>query len=276
MRVSKPATSLMKKAACLVVFISITVTGLLTSHKAYDKYVYARQQKELVTAITMLVTKEIDGQSFNYRTNFIRNFIHSNSTHLIDQEFYTHWRDLNLMLTKFHAYATGKTDQKIHMECSTRTKINETLLQSLGYRTRSVDIYQQEPNFPSHSFLEVFNKDTNHWEIQDPDYNIFWKNKHTGERASIQNLIKDPMRNYIPCIDEHLCGDAIPSEQKDHIYHLYNDMDLAITIDRTTDERPLHVNKARFDLNKKAPVKGQELSFCEYMPKNCRGDINIY
>jgi hypothetical protein len=59
------------------------------------------------------------------------------------------------------------------------------VLTALGYRTRDVAIFDSHSNLKSHSFLEVLNPKTGHWETQDANFDIYWRDKQTGERISL-------------------------------------------------------------------------------------------
>ncbi|MCI5166373.1 MAG: hypothetical protein D3903_09810 [Candidatus Electrothrix sp. GM3_4] len=57
-------------------------------------------------------------------------------------------------------------------------------------------------NCASHTFLEVFNTDTESWEIQDPDYNIYYVDERTGNSIATLNLIFGNVDFFTPISDK--------------------------------------------------------------------------
>jgi hypothetical protein len=45
----------------------------------------------------------------------------------------------------------------------------------------------------SHTFLEAYNPDTGHWEINDPDYDIYYVYKNTTARLSTSQILLAPL-----------------------------------------------------------------------------------
>jgi hypothetical protein len=48
----------------------------------------------------------------------------------------------------------------------------------------------------SHTFLEVNNPDSGHWEIQDPDYDIYYVYKATAARVSTSQILLEPLDQF--------------------------------------------------------------------------------
>lgn len=266
----------MRKIVFTIAVAVIVLGGGFLSVNQYKDYQYKIDRKDKFARIHDLYLNEIEDLSVFEQADYIRNFVHKHSVHKIDGEFFSYWRNQNLILDKFYDHAAGKKKGKLHLECSTRTFIQEGLLRHLGYRTRSVDVYQFKENFPSHSFLEVFNPDSSQWEVHDPDYNVFWKNKETGNVASIEDLIRDGIVKYSPCVSKGVCGEALGTKKYKDIMRLDTYFKLAVIIDRDKNYRPLLVNKQGFDLQQAMPTSKGTLPYCEYMPKNCKQSIKIF
>ncbi len=260
-----------------IVLISLSAILYIEGQKHIKEQHDKERIDKQIAIIEPIIEQQLDDKSFHTLTDTVRSFVHKNSIHAIDDEFYAHWKDAPLMMEKLVTYAQNKTGAPPHLECSTRTKLAETILQSMGYDTRSIDVFKQGNKFLSHSFYEVLNPETGRWEVHDPDFDLFWRHIKTGKRASITDLIKDEFSNFEPCWKTDQCGAEFLSQRTmDHITEFETRFGLASIIDRKRNLRPLLVNTKRFDLEKAFDVKGTSLTYCEYREKNCRQDIIKY
>ncbi len=216
------------------------------------------------------------GQGFHATADYARDFIWHNSVHKIDEEFYAHWGNTPVIVSKMISYAQGQHNHPPHLECSSRSGLMSGIMESLGYRVRSVDVYKHLDEFPAHSFLEVLNPETDKWEIYDADYNIFWCRTADGHRAGIKDIISAPdLDAVLPCLAGDICGwSEVFKTGAESLRGYYG---LAVIIDRDADERPLLINRSRFPFEKAAPVSGRaNLAYCEYRAKNCKEKITFY
>jgi hypothetical protein len=151
------------------------------------------------------------GSDFHKRIDRVRAFINDHSIHRMDKEFWATGPHLSAYAAKLIAYARGVSREPVHMECSARSKLMARILRSMGYETRLVAIYNTDTNLQSHTFLEVFNPETQRWETQDPDYDIYWRNKTSGERISLAEAA-EVIDNIEPC-GRSDCGWSIESRE---------------------------------------------------------------
>jgi len=122
---------------------------------------------------------------FHRRLDEVRTFVNDHSVHKIDKAFRANQGRPASFLAGILAHAKGMAAKPIHMECSTRTGAMGQILKALGYDTRVIAIFNSRTNLRSYSFLEVMNPHTKRWETQDADYDIYWRNKSSGERVSL-------------------------------------------------------------------------------------------
>ena len=154
-----------------------------------------------------------------------------------------------------------------------RAGILFNLLKRQGLNVHIVDVFRPEDNFPAHVFVEVFNPETNAWEVQDPDYNISWKVMADGRTASIRDLVSLPSDDFFPCYADGICAFnrtdiklAIKEKVRDYF-------GVAVIRDPETKERHTIFNPEKFDLKWKFRTHNGLKDFCEFAPKNCRGEI---
>ncbi|MBU0859629.1 MAG: hypothetical protein KJ667_06805, partial [Alphaproteobacteria bacterium] len=152
-----------------------------------------------------------DGQSVPEYADAIRLFVNRHSEHKIDEEFYTYWYNVPLMMAMIKAHATVPSSTPAHplphMECATRSAVMYHILQEVDIQTRVVVIYPNENSTASHTFLEIYNPATKRWTIQDPDGNFYWRFKEGAQRAGVADLLRKPVHmTFTPCRDIHTCA----------------------------------------------------------------------
>lgn len=204
----------------------------------------------------------------------LRTFVTRNSIHKIDAEFYSYWHDLPQVIDRMIAFADGLGPPP-HLECASRTELMEAVLTRLGHDTRGVAIFENAAGFPSHTFLEVFDRTNGRWHVQDPDYDLYWQHVASGQRASIFDLVALPFSEVVPCNGTG-CGWTLKSWEGNNAVRLQTYLGLASVVDRDRDMRPLLVNTSRFNLAAPQFVEGATRTFCEFAEKNCRQVIHRF
>jgi hypothetical protein len=201
----------------------------------------------------------------------LRTFVNRNSIHEIDDEFYSYWRDLPQVIARMTAFAQGLGPPP-HLECSSRSELMQAVLPRLGHDTRAIVLYDHAEGFPSHTFIEVRDTATGRWQIQDPDYDLYWTHLASGRRASIYDLLASPLTGFAPCNGIH-CDWSLVSWEGKAAAKLRRYFGLASVVDRERGVRPLLVNTTRFDLAQPQLVEGATRTFCQWAGKNCRQEI---
>jgi hypothetical protein len=214
------------------------------------------------------------GMPFDEQVDRLREFVSRNSIHEIDDEFYSYWHDLPLVMDRMTAFADGE-GLPPHLECASRSEVLEAILARLGYDTRAVVLYEPAEKFPSRTFLEVLNPATRMWQIQDADYDVYWVKRVNGARASVYDLIASPFDAVTPC-NSAACGWPILSWEEKDVEKLRTYLGLAVVVDREKGLRPLLVNEARFDLEQPQLVDDESLTYCDYAEENCRQTIERF
>ena len=267
----------MNKNTLIIVAVTILslaigwgIGGLLLD-RAEDKEKHASY-----AALIPLIGIEEDDQ-FETIADKVRLFIFENTRYSDDADFREIWGDHPVIAKKIAAYANGEAEKRAPLECSARSGAFEIIMTALGYRVRAISVYQYDENYNAHSFSEVQNPRTELWHTQDPQFNIYWRMKETGERASMAQLIEHGFEDYEPCVTPDLCGwDNLPNREGHEAKNLKGHLGLASIKDYQKGTRPLFVNEGRFALSKPQSVKGELKTYCEHVAKNCRGEITIY
>jgi hypothetical protein len=143
----------------------------------------------------------IDSQNFSSeskRIDFVRNWVHENSTHKISaqhEEYAFNTPRVLSMLWKTHLTEKGHA----HLSCGPRAMAMKSILDHLKIQSRIVAIFTDDyPQVESHTFLEVLNKETGRWEIQDPDLNIYYIDRNTLDRIATLRLIFVDLDSIVP------------------------------------------------------------------------------
>lgn len=263
----------MKKFTGLILlFLFVAVCGAIT----YDNY-NDRLEEEAKIAVYAPLLDHVnihEGQTFDQKVDTIRLFLFETTEYSDGPEFKKIWNDHPAIAERINAYVSGEEETRAPLECSARSGVMERMLMHLGYNIRSVSIYKHaKQGYVSHTFLEVQHPETQKWQVQDVQYNLFWRMKEDGRRASIVDLVKYSFEDYEPCITEDLCGWDLPNREGNLAKKLKGHLGLASIIDRHRDERPLYVNMSRFNLDEARPVGDKKLTYCQYRRKNCREEI---
>lgn len=260
--------------------ITIIIISLLTiSAVAFVINTLKDKQKrkdEIAAYAPLIELIEIeDSDDLNTISDKVRLFVNANSIHNIDEEFRSHWGNHKVIGEKIYDYAAKKSNQPVHLECSSRRAAMERIMQGLGYRTRAIDLYSHTPEYAAHSLLEVLDPNTNKWMAQDPGFNVFWKMKDTNTRISMVDAVKFGPKSITPCHTEQQCGwDIEGFGEQQELSALKNYLGMAVTIDRTAKTRDIHYNPTIFPIEKTQPIKGKgQMKYCDYRQKNCRGEI---
>lgn len=257
--------------------VAVVVASGIAGADAYQDYRQEQQDRQAIAALVAQMEIPLT-HGFHAVADYVRSYVWMHSKYQIDEEFYAHWGDTPVILAKIMAHARGDTDKRPHMECSSRSGITSMVLAYPGYRVRSVDIYKHASEYPAHSFIEVQNPETGAWEIQDTDFNMFWRRVADGRRVGIAEIVAaDKLSAFEPCLDDAHCGWAVETRLGKSMANMRDRYGLAVVIDRVADERPLYVNRARFDWDTPVRINGHgALTYCAYRSKNCRGPIRFF
>jgi len=161
----------------------------------------------------------------------------------------------------------------VHLECSTRANILARILQGMGYRTRTLAIYDTSKNLQAHTLLDVLNPETGKWESQDPFYDVHWKSASGRTRISLADSA-EALDLIIPCTSKE-CGWHYVSGEGQAIRKMSRLLDIIAITDKSRDVR-FAVFTKRADLKRVYSKGSRQGRFCEILRKRCRdGFYNI-
>jgi hypothetical protein len=180
--------------------ILLALAGWLINY-AVEKHRFDGNLKKI---ISLLPTS--DQAEPEQRFDAVRHFVNRNSRHAKNEEFRRLLGHENRMVEELIAYATGQRSEPVPLLCGARSNIMSAVLRKLGYETRIVALFDTDDDeLPSHTFLEVKNPETGSWETQDPDFDLYWISKSSGERVSLADGAED-LSAIEPCHRPGECG----------------------------------------------------------------------
>lgn len=228
--------------------------------KTYPQHANIEQEAKKIQNL-LNISAEAD---FNQTVDTVRHFIHKNSEHNMDEEFYSYWHDIPQLIQKIAAASLTPGAAKPHMECSTRVAVMYHILKSMNIDSRPVVIYPDGNGDLSHTYLSVRNPQTDQWHIQDPDYDVFWVFKDTKERASTKDLLFRPIRKtFVPCTDNAQCG------YNNEIEKIIPYFGLVARLDIGADDYDTQVNLDRFGVEKLSWFMRTPQPYCDLFSKGC-------
>ena len=258
------------------IFVTFVAFALIIyAADEYKDYRVGQIKHEAYAEIIPLIGLSDDDDFFT-TVDKIRLFLFENSVYSDGEDFHKIWGQHTLIAKHIIASADGTAGKRAPLECSSRSGVLESILITLGYKVRSIAVYAYGENYNSHTFTEVQDPKTGKWHTQDVQFNIYWKMKETGERASIYELVQHDVSNYIPCRTPDQCHWDLPNREGSFAKNMPEKFGLASIKDYQRGKRPLVVNTKRFDLNTPQKVGEQSLTYCDWIPKNCREEITKF
>ncbi len=203
---------------------------------------------------------------FHKKIDAVRMAVHANSVHKIDEEFRAKWGTGDLE-KDFLRYLKKQSSVPAKMECSARSAMAADILRYAGFDVRQVVVYNVTTGLNSHTFIDVLNPETNKWETQDPDFNIYWRNAKTRERVSYAEVVSD-FTAFEPCFDRG-CGWDLKDSNDRSLDRFSTGYKIVSLIDRKTKKR-FSVHAPDIDPNAVYIHKDKPGTFCDHVRKNCR------
>jgi hypothetical protein len=269
--------SIRRKHIILATIVFAAIGAYFGARYGMDQYRDYLADKEYAAKIDIIRSHipEAKDESFHTKADRLHNFIRANSQYKMDEEFYATWPDRMKLADAFIAGLEGKRKDKPHMECSTRSNILAALFEKEGYRTRNVVLYNPEESLNNHRLIEVLNPETKNWEAYDVTYDVYYKNKETGERAGIAAIGANP-EAYEPCNTKGKCGWALETDDKQNATRLVNLLKIATINDPETGLR-LSLRAADIDTSRVYRTAEQKAgTFCDLFGKNCKQGFKPY
>lgn len=258
-----------KKFITLAIVLVVAVAAFFVGRYGMDKYRDHLSDKQYDAKIDA-IHAHIPGRSkedFHRAADRLHDFVRANSQHKMDEEFYSLWPDRMKLADAFIDGLEGKRKDKPHMECSTRSNILAALHEKEGRRVRNVVMYSPANNLLNHRVIEVLNPETGGWEAYDVTYDMYYKNKDSGKRASIAEVGAAPESHY-PCNTKGDCGWNIKTDDALDAENLRDYLKIITIHDKESD---LRISLRSDDIKEDHVYKTSEDSgtFCDLFSKNC-------
>ncbi|MBI1326264.1 MAG: TSUP family transporter [Alphaproteobacteria bacterium] len=155
----------------------------------------------------------------------------------------------------------------------------EKLLASRELSFRKVTGFVHAENYPSYSFIEVLNPDTQKWEIHDVNYNVYYRGGEGNEKLGTRRVFLAGFENVKACRtdknEKENCGWKMPAKEGAVTGDVQKYWGAAVIQDPRTKTNTLHVRPEGFNLDKPELVNGVEKTFCQFEEKFCT-DIVIH
>lgn len=212
----------------------------------------------------------VEQQNFTNDTakiDFVRDFVNTNSIHLGDDEFKSYQHNTPLIVEKLLLhYQTGSNPP--HLMCDSRSRAMVYILNTLHIISRTVFVFSDDfDSLRSHTFLEVYNRDTHRWEVQDPDYNAYYLSNQTKQRLSALQLLLEAPKTYSPVSSNPTLLKALNEQVIPHYFE-------AIIYDEPGAPYRGLVNMSRFTIQRTLP-DGTLFDFGEYARKQYEGLVPL-
>lgn len=268
----------MKRKTWILAGVLITLlTGAAASIDTFLDYRKEREKRDPYVALIPLINFP-ENADFYQIVDTVREFVNSNSIHMTsddDPEFFNIWGNNPAIAAKMASSAKGENDAPVHLECSSRSAIMRMILEALDIRVRTIALYAHRKDYHSHVFIEVQDKETKDWHIQDPGYDLFWQDSDTKKRMSVIDIVDQGTDNITPCHTPRDCRWGWHNKGAQGAPRVLKAFfGLAVIKDKVENTRDLYYNNDTFPLNEPQEVIGKGIvTFCEFEDKNCRGKI---
>ncbi len=237
-------------------FQSPTVQQQAESPISLKEYEIIQQNEaKALESILSKIVQIIEQQKLSSATeqiDFIREFVYDNSIHKIDAEHRQYaWNTLRVLTMLYDFYHDHIHPP--HLSCGPRALVMEAILQTVGIESRLVHIYTDNSRqLNGHTFLEVSNPDNHQWEVQDPDFNVYYTPQNANIRLSVMQLVFGNLDAVVPHSSEK------QGWQENNVEHLKENYFEAVMYDkRRTNRISLAlINTERFSPDTQFPENG--------------------
>jgi hypothetical protein len=150
--------------------------------------------------------------------------------------------------------------EKPYLWCDGRATAFMTVLREMGIDSRLIFLYgDNSTQIQEHTFLEVFNPDTQRWEVEDAFFNLYYVDTETQTRASVERLVFGALDTILACDGTtETCSQDLLQPQRKHLEAFrygYSDT--------------FWVNPDRFNISKRFP-QNNNANLPEYLTGNPR------
>lgn len=133
----------------------------------------------------------------------VMEFVHDNSLHLVDDEHGAYAFNDVLVTKKLLLASQGHVDEKPHLSCGPRSCLMRDLLARLGIAARTIQLFSDaHEDVQGHRLLEVFNPETQIWELWDPDYRVTYVHALTKKSLDTMDILLGDLETVVPKDDK--------------------------------------------------------------------------
>jgi hypothetical protein len=127
----------------------------------------------------------------------VHRFIQTNS--ILDQQK-TYDADYSDAIDLMFNYAQGNTTDQPFLQCDGRSTAMLTTLRELGIESRLVFLYRPVPGYLSqHTTLDVFNPQTQSWELHDLNWDFYFVEADSLKRVSAERVLFGSRETLLGC-----------------------------------------------------------------------------
>jgi len=195
------------------------------------------------------IRQYIESQHFHSETeriDFIRDWVYRNSIHKIDAEHDEYAFDTPRVL--FMLWRSHQTSKDYpHLSCGPRMNVMKAILENLRIPNREIMIFDNDYlEIYGHIFLDVFDRQTRNWEVEDPDFDISYIDIRNRKRLSAAGLIWDDLNSVVPI------SPTQEGWESNHVSHLKRDYLGAMMFVNVLDgtKSVISINLDRFSADK--------------------------
>ena len=221
-----------------------------TSDKVNSAKNKVDQIRELIALSQQEIIEDIlkDKSSATSVIRAVMDFVHDNSDHEMDKEYYSYFGNYLKYYEMLLAVHRGESDHKVHLSCGPRSLLMIQLLERFNIYGRVIQIYSDNfDDVEGHRLVEVNNPETGNWELWDPDTNLVFTDKKSGKRIGVMQAISGDIEQVVPVGDNDKGWDNIRAAQRKKTY-----FKSVLFESNQTGQRDgtIIINTNRFDLSK--------------------------
>jgi len=129
----------------------------------------------------------------------VMEFVHDNSLHLVDDEHGAHAFNGLLVTQKLLLASQRHENERPHLSCGPRSCLMRDLLTRFGIAARTVQLFSDaHKDVQGHRLLEVFNPETQTWELWDPDYRVTYVDALTKKSLDTMDILLGDLEKVVP------------------------------------------------------------------------------
>ncbi len=157
------------------------IAGSKVYNRLWPVLSYAKQRlsfcmpsnRDIILSIKRML-QDVELCSFGEQVLYVRNWVNTNSIHIIDDEHDRYAFHVPAAIEKLYRhYALG--EGLPHLSCGPRAQVMKELLGCLSIESRLVDIFAiREGRVHPHTLIEVLDGANGRWYLHDPDFNVLY------------------------------------------------------------------------------------------------------